>query len=772
MEAAPDKKRFNWDSVLTACLSFSQHARLMVLLFCAGCLIGVGYFVFATPLYSSTALLNINNFSLPVSGETGSEVSTPGYLLNRRLVDYLRTERFTKRVAVEKGWASEETSASVVRATVTPVVLYFWLDSNTLQVNVMSRFADVVREFPESLVEVYRTDERERRREYREKGIALYLGELEQLRSQLNTEMDVRFNFERERNLTDLFIEQRKLDQVPKELVLVKSRIEQLEGGIEKLGVEEKNIEVIERLAVLVRLEREAVKMEDIDDFTRKRAGDSPLVDLPSTQSNTNTDIFVQPVVLESWEAWERERRKLVEDLATQSGIYLPDHPVIQELDFQIASLSQRLETEYNVRLERLRAELTDLDRRQKNLQEKMPDYDAVTREYEEFRRDYSLLTKSELGFDKMFEDMSKKVAALEYSADKERIDINFGGYVNLRDENPVSPNKTKLLTISLALGFALAIGVPFLLTSANRTTLNLSDLEDASGITGIGAVPLVSQVFLEDIVRSPMLDASVPNALLENFRLIRANVCLHPGRKGASQVVMVTSARPGEGKSTQAANLAWAFFSMGERTLLIDCDLRRGRQHELTQVSNRPGLTHLLTGQASLDEVILPTRNNNLDVIPRGPVIAGSTEVLCQQFFDQVVAELRTRYQRIVIDTPPVLGLSETASLQRLTDGVVVIVKAEVTARRDSLDAIDKLNKAGAHIFGFVLNGIDLTKLSNRYHYYYYSAAYYDSFDDGDLEDPEESVPGIFTEAAQSKVRDDRVDRLMVGSESKKSGS
>ena len=140
MEATEAKQRFNWDSVLNACLNYSQHIRLMVLLFCAGCLIGIGYFVFATPLYSSTALFNVDTFALPVTGEMGSEVTTPGYLLNRRLVDYLRTERFTKRVAVEKGWASEETDAILVRQNVAPSIIFYWLDSNTLQVKLYSEF--------------------------------------------------------------------------------------------------------------------------------------------------------------------------------------------------------------------------------------------------------------------------------------------------------------------------------------------------------------------------------------------------------------------------------------------------------------------------------------------------------------------------------------------------------------------------------------------------------------------------------------------------------
>jgi Mrp family chromosome partitioning ATPase len=116
--------------------------------------------------------------------------------------------------------------------------------------------------------------------------------------------------------------------------------------------------------------------------------------------------------------------------------------------------------------------------------------------------------------------------------------------------------------------------------------------------------------------------------------------------------------------------------------------------------------------------------------VIPRGPVIAGTTEILCQKRFEDLMTLFREHYDRIIVDTPPVLGLSETNTLQRVCDGVVLVVRAEATSRKDVGDAVTMLKKAGAHFFGFVLNAVDLSKGSNYFNYYYYSAAYYDDFD------------------------------------------
>ena len=263
--------------------------------------------------------------------------------------------------------------------------------------------------------------------------------------------------------------------------------------------------------------------------------------------------------------------------------------------------------------------------------------------------------------------------------------------------------------------------------------------LPPSGRVKGIGIVPHTKKEILEDVCRSPAIGAKVPNYLLENFRLVRSHIILHPGRTGKTHVVMVTSARPSEGKTSQAANLAWAFQSMGSRTLLIDCDLRRGRVHGFTHVSNDLGMTHLLQGHCTVEQAIQKTAAPLLDVLPRGPITVGTTDLLMQPVFFNLIELLRGQYDQIILDTPPVLGLSETTSLQQVVDGVVFVVRAETTSRKDVLDAVTLLRKAGAHLFGIVLNDLDLNKVSNYYNYYYYSASYYEDF-----ENPDEDTPSV----------------------------
>jgi capsular exopolysaccharide synthesis family protein len=299
-----------------------------------------------------------------------------------------------------------------------------------------------------------------------------------------------------------------------------------------------------------------------------------------------------------------------------------------------------------------------------------------------------------------------------------------------------------RLLSISLLLAVGGAIGLPTVVNMLNSSVSTLQQLEEATGAKGIGIVPHTSKEILEDVCRSPAIGSKIPNYLLENFRLVRSHILLHPGRTGKSQVVMVTSSRPSEGKTSQAANLAWAFQSMGARTLLIDCDLRRGRVHHFTKVSNELGITHLLQGHCTLNDAIQKTPSPLLDVIPRGPILIGTTDLLVQPVFTQLMTALKSHYDQIVVDTPPVLGLSETSSLQQAVDGVVFVVRAEKTSRKDVVDAITLLRKAGAHLYGMVLNDLDLSKSTNYYNYYYYSSAYYEEIEDLADDEPPEDRP------------------------------
>jgi capsular exopolysaccharide synthesis family protein len=170
----------------------------------------------------------------------------------------------------------------------------------------------------------------------------------------------------------------------------------------------------------------------------------------------------------------------------------------------------------------------------------------------------------------------------------------------------------------------------------------------------------------------------------------------------------------------------------MGEKTLLIDADLRRGWLHRVFNQRSAPGLSNILVQNLDWREVIRTTDRENLMLITCGKHLDGATELIGSPAFERLLQEFRQEFKRIIIDTPPILGLSETAMLQRLVDGVVLVVWCGRTPARYVKTAVEILQANHANFFGFVLNRLDLSVSSNYYNYYnyyYYSYHYYKSY-------------------------------------------
>jgi capsular exopolysaccharide synthesis family protein len=185
----------------------------------------------------------------------------------------------------------------------------------------------------------------------------------------------------------------------------------------------------------------------------------------------------------------------------------------------------------------------------------------------------------------------------------------------------------------------------------------------------------------------------------------------------------------PQEGKTVVAANLAMSFATKGEKTLLVDGDLRRGRLHRLFGCQNKPGLSDVLSKYNSLADACRPSGNENLTIMTCGKHLNWASELLDTPSFINLMQDLRSQYQRIIIDTPPVLGLSETSIMQRMADSVLLVIWSSHTQMPNIKDAIVALQTNGAKFAGFVLNRLDFSAFANRYKYFYYSPRYYTNY-------------------------------------------
>ncbi|BCG60558.1 CpsD/CapB family tyrosine-protein kinase [Paenibacillus sp. URB8-2] len=204
-----------------------------------------------------------------------------------------------------------------------------------------------------------------------------------------------------------------------------------------------------------------------------------------------------------------------------------------------------------------------------------------------------------------------------------------------------------------------------------------------------------------------------------EAFRALRTNIDFS-SVDDKIQVIMVTSSGPEEGKSTVTANLAAAYAQADKKVVLIDADMRKPTGHRTFSLSNRYGLSSLLSQQANLDEVIQGSEVPNLSIITSGPIPPNPAEMLASNRMSAVLQELRQRFDIILIDTPPLLAVTDAQIMASKSDGVIMVVSYGRVKRDIAVKAKANLDRVGGRVLGVVMNNVK-RKASEGYYYYYY---------------------------------------------------
>ncbi len=203
-----------------------------------------------------------------------------------------------------------------------------------------------------------------------------------------------------------------------------------------------------------------------------------------------------------------------------------------------------------------------------------------------------------------------------------------------------------------------------------------------------------------------------------EGYRMLRTNIEFSTINQKL-QIIMVTSSKPGEGKSTTAANMAVAFAQASKRVLLIDADLRKPSQHFILGTSNRNGLTTALLEGKDVQEMAQHTGIDNLFVIHAGPMPPNPSELLSSRQMSELLVSARSLYDVIVIDTPPIMSVTDAQIVATQSDGVVLVIDSGQVKKGTVLRSKASLEHVNAKLIGVVLNNIN-RKTANSYSYYY----------------------------------------------------
>jgi capsular exopolysaccharide synthesis family protein len=279
----------------------------------------------------------------------------------------------------------------------------------------------------------------------------------------------------------------------------------------------------------------------------------------------------------------------------------------------------------------------------------------------------------------------------------------------------PVSPHPFRNAALGLVVGLGLAAALIVLLEYLDDSFRSSEEITEATGLTLLGSVRRFEGPSEELGLTALKMPRS---AMAEAYRVARANIQF-TNVSGNLNVLLVTSARDGEGKTTTASNLATAFALAGKRVLLVDADLRRPGLTRLVRMKDMPGLTTVLIDPSA--DVVQQSEVDGMDIVPSGPVPPNPAELLGSDRMRQWIEARAEEYDTILLDTPPVLSVADTRILATLADATVMVVDPSLTSRRMVKQARKALEGVGSRVLGLILNRDVMRGEGYYYNYYYY---------------------------------------------------
>lgn len=377
-------------------------------------------------------------------------------------------------------------------------------------------------------------------------------------------------------------------------------------------------------------------------------------------------------------------------------------------------------------------------------------DFEARLRLLPEAGREYVRFTRDVEINEKLYRLLMEKYQ------ENQAVAAGMIGNVRLLDkaevpEHPVRPNKRLNLLLGMLLGVLLGVGAAFVYHLFDTRIVTPEDLRKA-GLSLLGAVPTINVRRLERALRQQagkglreedawkvqrklITHFSPKSPISEAYRSLRTTLLMHLEQSGArstagerAPAIIVTSSTTQEGKSLTSANLAVTLAQTGRRTLIIDADMRRPTAHKNFGLERNVGLSGVLAGNQTAVATISDTDIENLQVLSAGPIPPNPAELLASAAMGDLLAWARREYDFVIVDTPPVVPVTDPTILSRLVDAVVLVVRSNSSHHREVGEALSKLQQADCKVLGAVLNDYDIKRVYGSYYYYYhyYNRYYY----------------------------------------------
>ena len=391
----------------------------------------------------------------------------------------------------------------------------------------------------------------------------------------------------------------------------------------------------------------------------------------------------------------KQERVKIESEITELYKRYKSKHPKMIAMNTRLESISKNIEKETNKTME---------------IGNKIMQYNALKREFESNRS--------------LYESLLKRIKETEISKDLEMTNIRVIDLANVPTA-PFSPNRKNDVSRGLTMGLVLGAVLAFVLEYLDSTVKTAEDIENYVRLPFLGYAPSARQEAKSKVVKDiDLLSHRLPHSrIAEAYRSIRTSIIFSSPEDKPLKTILITSASPQEGKSTITINLGIIFAQANEKTLILDADMHRSRLAISLGVDNKTGLSSFLAGTSTLETSIKHTFIPNLFILSGGPTPPNPAELLTSAKSRQLLEELKTRFDRIIIDSPPVLTVTDAAILANLVDGVVDVIRGSFRNIEVILKSRQRLNEVKARIIGVILNNVNVKREDSYYYYHYYYA-------------------------------------------------
>ena len=508
----------------------------------------------------------------------------------------------------------------------------------------------------------------------------------------------------------------------------------------EILGTDEKQNIITEKLGELNKelTAAESIRMEKESLYHLVQSGDPETVASTAEaleSGGANGSAGLSPL-LGALRGKEADLRIQIAELSTQFG---PSYPKVTQLNGQLKEVQFQIQGELKKIVDRVRGEYLAAQQQEDMLKAEFEKQKQEANKLNESAINYSLLKRDVDVNRQLYEGLLEKLKEAGVTAGLKSNNVRLVDIARA-PAAPTEPNIPRNLAFGFVLGLTSGIGLAFLLENIDNTVRTTEQAQVISGLPALGMIPLGSKTSSEaSATRALGVSASreavelvtyarPQSQMAESYRALRTSLLLS-NLGTPPKVVMVTSARPQEGKTTTSINTAVVLAQKGVRVLLIDADLRRPSIHKTLGLGPRTGLSNALTGSTSLEHAILRSAVlSNLFILPAGTPPPNPAELLASTNMRDLLLDLRDKYDHIVIDTPPTLSVTDAVVLSPRVDAIVLVIRSGQTTKQALRRARDILMQVNARVTGVLLNAVDVTS-PDYYYYYEYQGKYHDSY-------------------------------------------